>query len=196
MEYRYISDLHFGLESMITLCNRPYPNIEEMNKDIVKICNSAVEPEDVLVILGDVAQYAYNPVKELKSIHCKKLLVTGNHDSRWLKDKEFRKCFVDIVDNEIIYDKEYKIFLSHYPMAEWDGFYKGIYHFYGHIHNSESGAANVMSLYKKAVNVGIDTIGKPKTAEELINERAEAFEKQSRVTMEQLLRDINNPVMR
>ena len=74
--------------------------------------------------------------------------------------------------------------------------YKGIYHFYGHIHNSESGAANVMSLYKKAVNVGIDTIGKPKTAEELINERAKAFEKQSRVTMEQLLRDINNPVMR
>lgn len=194
MKYYYISDLHFGHEHIISLCNRPYSTTEEMNKSIIRICNETVQKDDVLVILGDVANYYYNAVKDLKSISCKKILITGNHDRHWLKDREFRHCFVDIVENEIIYDGKYKIFLSHYPMAEWDGFYKGIYHFYGHIHNSPNAAATVMTLYEKAVNVGIDVIQKPRTAEELIRNRKAEFDKGSQLTIQQLLKTINDPL--
>lgn len=193
MKYYYISDLHFGHEHIISLCNRPYSATEEMNKEMIRICNETVQKDDVLVILGDVANYQYNAVKDLKSIACKKILVAGNHDKHWLKDKDFRRCFVDIVDHEIIHDGDYKIYLNHYPMAEWDGFYKGIYHFYGHIHNSKNGAAAVMSLYENAVNVGIDVIGKPRTAEELIQNRKIEFGQSEQPTISQLLRMINHP---
>lgn len=117
MKYYYISDLHFGHEHVISLCNRPYSTTEEMNKSMIRICNETVQKDDVLVILGDVANYNYNAVKDLKSISCKKILIAGNHDRHWLKDRDFRHCFVDIVENEIIHDGEYKIFLSHYPMV-------------------------------------------------------------------------------
>lgn len=177
----YISDLHFGHEKIISLCHRPDNSIEEMNERVVHTINNTVKGNNKIYILGDVACYSFNPVNLLRKIDCEKILIVGNHDSRWMKESSFRHCFSHIENKMIVHDNEYKIFLSHYPMAEWDGYYKGIYQFYGHIHNSETGAAAVMSLYQNAVNVSLDCIQKPRTAKELISYREKTFRPETSV---------------
>lgn len=95
---------------------------------------------------------------------------------------DFRQCFTDIVSNEIVRDtvddQEVKIFLTHYPMAEWDGYWKGIWQFYGHVHNNPHGGAALMSMIPTAINVGVDVQNfMPKTAEDLIRERRKTYVK-------------------
>ncbi len=172
----YTSDLHVGYEDVIGLCNRPWTNVEEMNKGIVENFNSVLGKDDVLIIAGDVACYGYNPVKVLKEIKGKKVLIVGNHDKALLKHKSFRDCFVDIRENEILKDGNYKIFISHYPMAEWDGYYKGIYQFYAHTHNSDNVATALMQFLPTAINVGVDVNNfMPRTAAELIEGRIKNY---------------------
>lgn len=175
--YKYISDLHFGSREIITRCNRPFESVTGMNDILVQNINENTDTNDILIILGDVAIYGYVPYKELRAIHCKKVLIIGNHDRSLLSHYSFRKEFVDIQEQELLNDGENRLFLSHYPHAEWDGFYKNRFHFYGHIHNSAQGAASIMSLYPNAINVCADHLGfVPKTATELITERAENFQ--------------------
>lgn len=167
--YKYISDLHFGHESIISKCNRPFSSIEKMNKAIVNNINAVTDSDDILMILGDVACYRYNPVKELEAIHCKKVLIIGNHDRSLLSHHSFRKQFLDIRETELFTDGKDKLFLAHFPHAEWDGYYKSRYHFYGHIHNSFMGAGSIMALYPNAVNVCADVLNFfPETAATLI----------------------------
>ena len=181
----YISDMHLGYGKIIGTSHRPDKSVNEMNERIIHAINQTVNKQDKLYILGDVACYYYNPVHLLKRILCEKILIEGNHDARWLKDYRFRNSFSNIYANRIVHDGEYKIFLSHYPMAEWDGYYKGIYLFYGHIHNAANRAAAVMNLYENAVNVSLDCIQRPRTAEELITFRKAHF--QPEVSPEKLL---------
>lgn len=177
--FKYISDLHFGLDTIIKKCNRPFSSVEEMNHAIVKNINDNTDTEDILMILGDIAYYDYNPIRELEAMHCKKVLIIGNHDRSLLSHHSFRKQFLDIRETELLNDGENKLFLAHYPHAEWDGYYRGRYHFYGHIHNSTSGAANIMKSYSNAVNVCADVLDFcPKTASELISNHIAQIKKQ------------------
>jgi len=174
--YYYTSDMHFGCQYIFERTNRPFADIDEMNKKIVDNFNERLSKDDVLMILGDVACRDYNPVKELRAIKCKKVLIKGNHDAGLLTHKSFRDCFVDIRDYELIREKDYTIVLNHYPIVEWDGYFKGIYHFYGHIHNSQVGSGLIMQLLPRAINVGVDVNDyKPWTAKELIEKREREY---------------------
>lgn len=176
----YTADLHFDYEQIIKTANRPFANTEQMDKTIVKNFNEVLNKDDVLIILGDVCSYGNHrkAVKCLKEIHCPKVLIVGNHDKEPLKHKSFRDLFVDIRDNEIIREKEHSIFLSHYPHAEWDGYYKGIWHFYGHVHNSNQGAGCLMKLFPTAANVGVDVNNfKPLTSKEVIEKRIREYKR-------------------
>ena len=65
------------------------------------------------------------------------------------------------------------IILFHYPIAEWNGFFKdNTYHFYGHIHNNKNEVFYIMEKIPRAFNVGVDIINfEPKTADEIINNK-------------------------
>ena len=93
----YTSDLHFGYEKVIQTAHRPFSSCKEMNDTLVRNINERTDRNDVLIILGDVAWYGYNPVKELKAIHCHKVLIAGNHDASLIHhEASFRRCFDDI----------------------------------------------------------------------------------------------------
>lgn len=174
----YTADLHLGYEQIIKTAKRPFDAVEKMDKAIVKNFNEVLNKDDVLIILGDVCSYGNHreAVKCLKQIRCPKVLIAGNHDKEPLKHKSFRDLFVDVRDSEIIREEGHSIFLSHYPHAEWDGYYKGIWHFYGHVHNSKQGAGCLMHLFPTAVNVGVDVNDfKPHTAKELIVSRIREY---------------------
>ena len=47
------SDLHFGHKNIIKYENRPFNNIEEMDKAIIDLWNETINDEDLIYILGD-----------------------------------------------------------------------------------------------------------------------------------------------
>ena len=165
----FTSDLHFGCDAIRIRCNRPWKDVKSMNEDIISRFNDVLKSDDTLFILGDVACAEYDPTSELTRIHGKKILISGNHDARWLHHRHFRKCFEKIEDIMPIREEGTRIVLCHYPLAEWDGYWKGHWHFYGHVHNSNEGAGLLMKQIPRAVNVGVDVNEfMPKTAKELM----------------------------
>lgn len=173
----YTSDLHFSYDKILALADRPFASVEEMNEKILENINSKVNPEDTLYILGDVSAGSEYVVPLLKRINCKLVLIIGNHDKQQLAYGSFRRCFESIHDSLMIKDGAYDLFLSHYPHAEWDGFYKGRFHFYGHVHTGDGGGSALMNFLPTAINVGVDVHDfMPKTAEELIKERLSSYE--------------------
>lgn len=122
-----------------------------------------------------VIQTAHRPFSSCKEMN-DTLVRNINERTDRHHEASFRRCFADIRDTELIREKDCKIFLSHYPICEWDGYCKGIYHFYGHVHNNIYGGGYLMRLYPTAVNVGVDCNDfKPKTAKELIDERLDHY---------------------
>jgi calcineurin-like phosphoesterase family protein len=164
----YTSDLHFGHDNIIKLCKRPFKNVKEMTYQLIQKWNNKVKPEDEVYILGDVF-FKFNDKQEihniLSSLNGKKYLIRGNHD-KWANDKDFQKYFEWIKPYYEIADEETNVVLFHYPIAEWNGFYRNSYHLYGHVHNQEK---NLFINSTKCFNVGVDVNDfEPKTLNELI----------------------------
>ena len=65
----YTSDLHLGHEQIIYFDDRPFTNVEVMNKVIIDNWNSVVNNNDDVYILGDFAwrnDIGYAALKQLK----------------------------------------------------------------------------------------------------------------------------------
>ena len=80
MTYWVISDTHFGHEACKEWCGRP----DDFEDKIFNYMASFIEPEDILIHLGDVAFYNEKQWHRwLRSeVHGKHWLVKGNHDKR------------------------------------------------------------------------------------------------------------------
>ena len=153
----YTADLHLGHENIISYCNRPFSSVGEMNETIVSYWNAVVRSEDEVYILGDVL-FKINSSSPLylDRMNGKKHLIIGNHDKRNLKIDRFRALF-DSIDNYLeVIDEDRRVILFHYPIVEWDGYYRGCYHLYGHIHNSDNEANRIMQAVPNAFNAGVD----------------------------------------
>lgn len=168
----FIADMHLGHENIIRLCNRPFDNVEQMNAYMIQAWNAKVQTEDEVYILGDVAfKFQGNMlVKILNSLKGTKYLIIGNHDGRYLKDENFKQCFAGIYDIKSMYLGNTRIVMCHYPLCEWEGYFRGAYHIYGHIHNTvNTNAYKIMSTEERALNAGADIISfTPATFEELV----------------------------
>ena len=55
---------------------------------------------------------------------------------------------------QMIRDGENEIILCHYPIAEWNGYFHGSWHIYGHIHASRNEAYEFMRTKERALNAG------------------------------------------
>lgn len=167
----YTSDLHLGHKNIIKLCNRPFEDIEEMNKTIISNWNKKVGKDDIVYILGDFAyRNKCRASQYLKQLNGEIHLIKGNHDS-WLKDEEARKCLKSINNYLEIDDNGRKVVLSHYPTLDWNGRYRGAYHVYAHIHNSVNDTSLYCNLTKNMFNAGVDVRSfEPVTLDEMIAE--------------------------
>lgn len=80
------ADPHFGHANIITYAQRPFPNVDKMDGELVKLYNSVVGKNDTVYWLGDVTLRAADKVHWLQRIVGKmngtKILIFGNHD-RW-----------------------------------------------------------------------------------------------------------------
>lgn len=89
----FTSDLHLGHEKAITINNRPFSNVDEMNDTLIDNVNKMVAADDELWILGDFAyRVSREEVHALRSrIKCRHVhLVYGNHDKEYGQDGIFQ----------------------------------------------------------------------------------------------------------
>lgn len=132
----YIADTHFGHTNIIRFDERPFKNILEMERTIIKNWNERVTNEDTVYIIGDFCWNLEDEwIRILNQLNGAKVLIRGNHDikhpSATLKSK-FRK----ICDYEKIKDNGQTIIMSHYPILFFNhSGDRNTWHFCGHTHN-------------------------------------------------------------
>lgn len=147
----FISDTHFGHQNIIRLAKRPFASVEEMDQAMIANWNAVVQPEDLVWHLGDVSWHHILKTAELlPSLNGRKRLVRGNHDPFALS---FDRAFEWIGDYAEIKIEDRRVVLSHYPMEEWNGFYKGWIHLHGHVHGK------TLNPIKNRYDVGVECIG-------------------------------------
>ena len=77
----FTADLHFGHANIIRYCDRPWRDVDAMDRGLVDRWNATVADDDDVWVLGDVAMGRIDDsltlVHELAGT---KLLVPGNHD--------------------------------------------------------------------------------------------------------------------
>jgi calcineurin-like phosphoesterase family protein len=175
----YISDQQFGQKSIIKMCHRPFIDVDDMNKTMILNHNNAVSTVDDVWILGDLcykinSSEVYNIISKLNG---RKHLIIGNHDGKLLQDEECRKLFEDIQQIAKINDNGKEILMFHYPIVEWDGYYRDTIHLYGHIHNNvNNNAYKVMKNIPNAYNVSADILNyRPRKLEDVIKMNEKFF---------------------
>ena len=172
----FTADTHFGDAANIDYCNRPFKNVDEMNRVLINNWNSRVTNDDNVYIIGDVfyagrdavgCKAAIEIVKQLKG---KLHLIAGNHDLPYLKKMDYHYLFADVDQIRYLKHEGEDIFMCHYPMAEWSGYYRKSWHIYGHIHNHKNTAYMHMRQLDNALNAAAEiTDYKPVTFHELID---------------------------
>jgi calcineurin-like phosphoesterase family protein len=161
----YTADLHFFHKAMITDFSpetRPFDNISQMHEYMIEQHNARATNSTNVYIVGDFACGQFDE-KELRKLFEKlkgrKHLIIGNHDGRDVLNLRWSsppKPWATIKDG----DK--KIFLCHYAIHSWPGFYNNHYHFFGHTHGK-------LPTRGRMMDVGVDSWGlMPITANEAV----------------------------
>ncbi len=149
----FTSDLHLGHHAIIHMCNRPFHNVDEMNKTIISNWNRLVHKNDIIYILGDIAhRIPITKLNELiKKLNGRKILIRGNHDKRYDES-----LFEEVCDFKVIKHEGLKISLMHYPLLEWPYKYRSGIHLHGHQHNTYEYNLSMLEKGIKRYDVGVD----------------------------------------
>ncbi len=147
----FTADFHLDHSNILRYCNRPFPNVEEMNQGILGQINRWVKTNDILYFLGDFCMGSKARAVEFRrQIHCKTIFaLPGNHDKQVRKlTQEFR--WLDNL-SEISISRQ-RIVLCHYAMRVWNHSSHGAWHLYGHSHGRLPDVPSSCSM-----DVGVDT---------------------------------------
>ena len=151
----YTSDLHFGHKNVMLFDHRPFADVEEMDAFIMQCWNSRVQSDDMVYILGDFCHKSpKTPDWYLKRLKGHKTLIIGNHDGKLLKNQRAMSYFDRVEIMMEIEDGENHLCLCHYPIAEWNGYFRKSWHIYGHIHNKKAETYEIMKTKERALNAG------------------------------------------
>lgn len=142
----FTSDWHLGHTNIIKYCNRPFKDVDEMDKTILDNFFSLVKEGDTVYFLGDLT-FKNEIVLKVNSLFCrngiKVFYVKGNHDAKnYLSDLDIREVSIN----------GQPITLCHYPMLSWNKSHFGAWQLHGHHHNNR-----VAEMFPgKRCNVAVD----------------------------------------
>lgn len=88
----FTSDMHFGHANILRYCDRPFPNVDQMNASMIHMFMDALNSDSILINLGDVTmndKYLW-ALRKVPGTH---VLVPGNHDSIWPAHKKFKTAW-------------------------------------------------------------------------------------------------------
>lgn len=166
----YYGDPHFGHANVIKHDGRPFNSVDEMDRILLEYYNDTVNKDDEVIIDGDlIYRSKKDPEWYLKQMTGKKHLVLGNHDGIIKNNKRLYKYFEEVDTMLDINDNGRRVIICHFPIAEWNCFFRNAYHVYAHIHNNLNDSFYFMAKYERALNSGCMINGfVPVTLNELI----------------------------
>ena len=178
----FISDLHFGHKYVIAFDKRPFKNVQEMEREMIRRWNAKVSPEDHVFVVGDMfgkvtTAHAGEIVHTLNGkIH----LIRGNHDP---KGELFESLFEAVVPSKAIQvrvrGEKQKVIMRHRLLPVFRGNDEGVVHLYGHTHGSAVTDMedryihfmNWLGVPMHSFNVGACRMDyEPRTLEEILEE--------------------------
>lgn len=161
----FTSDLHFGHRNIMKFCNRPWENVEEMDKALINNWNSVVGKNDIVFDLGDFAFASNSKWKYiLNQLNGRHYLILGNHDvSRYPGDKTM-ELFERVEHQMIVKIDDRYVYLNHYPYLCYGGSYRGhdqgIWQLFGHVHSRPNDTGKdhdrLSMLFPYQYDVGVD----------------------------------------
>lgn len=153
----FTSDLHLGHKNIISLCQRPFASVEEMDETLISNWNRKVHRNDTVYILGDLMfRNEKPPEKYLRQLNGKKYLIIGNHDRKWIKKCDLSLYFESVENLDFISDGKRQMTICHYPMMSWPHITRSFMVF-GHIHNDTTAEYwPLIARSEKMFNAGVD----------------------------------------
>lgn len=121
-----ISDTHFGHKNIIKYTNRPFLDVEQMNKVLVNNWNKVVGKDGSVIFLGDLAFHSRYEYWLEQLNYCNLCWIKGNHDDD----------APGMIDNLTIKIDGYTLLLTHEPVGIPSRF--NIWNIHGHTHNKLS----------------------------------------------------------
>jgi calcineurin-like phosphoesterase family protein len=125
----FTSDTHFTHEKTRIKAARPFDNIGEMDREIIKQWNKIVKPNDIVYHLGD-----FGNLKMLKKLNGKIRLIMGNHERKeGLTVEELLEAGFDQVFEENVVIKVDGLIMNliHEPSKN----NPKLFNLFGHLHN-------------------------------------------------------------
>lgn len=136
----FTSDTHFGHANIIRLSNRPFTDVVDMDRTLIDNINKKVKSNDTLYHLGDFAWGNESMIKYYRDkIFCNNIIfIYGNHDKPLEANRKFTlEMFSEAhVSLERTIQGQY-IHMFHFPILEWDGFWRASWHVFGHVHGAK-----------------------------------------------------------
>lgn len=156
----FTSDLHLFHSKVVSMCGRDvkygFNTIDEMHEYLIEAWNKKVPPYADVFILGDVSFATFQRTsKILERLNGTLHLVVGNHDERFIENRDWRNMFKTTmhVRNIVINDgpKSYDLSLCHYPIYSWNKKRYNSIHLHGHMHGHS------VPISGNILDVGVDT---------------------------------------
>ena len=156
----FTSDTHFNHTNIISYCQRPFKNVDEMNERIIANWNEVVSEDDIIFHLGDFCLGgATEWTRLLDRLNGKIYLIMGNHDRKNIH-QGFMDRFEHVAMQMHIEVGKQRIYLNHYPFLCFEGGYKDVWQLFGHVHtrktNTGIDAGRLQYLYPTQYDVGVD----------------------------------------
>lgn len=171
----FTSDLHFGHANIIHLCNRPFADVDEMDRMLIERWNRKVGEEDTVYLVGDIVWDKRKVPYYMEQLRGRKILISsGNHDAGWANKDAYAPYFESRIPYLETKFCGHPVTLCHYPLLEWKDSReeppkKPGYLIHGHIHNRVSDEYRALYLQPHALNAGVDVNGyEPVTFDELL----------------------------
>jgi calcineurin-like phosphoesterase family protein len=143
-----IADTHFNHNNIIQYSQRPFPNVEGMNWQMIQRWNSVVSKEDKVFMLGDFGIGSKIELQNIcQQLNGNKFLIMGNHDMarsvKWWHEVGFQEVskYGIILNNNTI--------LCHEPIPTFNSCGWTVIH--GHLHDKTI-------VYKNYINVSVEHI--------------------------------------
>ena len=148
-----IADTHFGHENIIKYENRPFNNVEEMDKKIIKLWNSIVDNDDLVYLLGDFTLSRRKIIIKglANKLNGRKILIMGNHDTR--RPKDYVECGFEVAIRKPVMI-EPGVILMHEPFNDASFIVPSYIYLFGHVHSNYS----LMDDYSNCMCVSAERI--------------------------------------
>ena len=149
----FTSDLQLGHCGIIGMQNRPFAEVEEMNRVLIDNYNAVVQKNDTVYILGDISHHMHveQTNELLRKMKGKKFLIRGNHDKMYDET-----LFEEICDFKTVSLNGTYFALMHYPMLSWPKKNSGSIQLHGHIHAKEEYNLQNKADGIRRFDVGVD----------------------------------------